>query len=715
MNDSKIIKKKKKKINIYHIVGIQLIVFLAIGIYLYANDVAREKETYENEQTVIESTIRNNATQYLFVLESLQTYYDIYKEEELTIENLNKFVSDEEKSRLGIEFISISPENMTELVFPESESEGIIGEDVTVLYEPYLLGLYYRAINQNVPLVTQKLATYNDKKVIVFAIPIHNDDNDWGIINLYVDYDVYYRINIGIFNSDILDVSLYDINHRLLVGSFEHDDADYIYKQLGTEQNMIYMGANISAQYNQHVHLIRFIQMGLLVLVMIATTVSTILTSNKRKEFIERLEYIGFHDKVTNLPNENQLIEDIQFLIMNQKKFHLSIGILDNLKYVVNHFQQSLGDKALVQIAEELNMYKTEQMVLYKLNMDTFALLSLDEDMLSLINVVNEAIYYVSKPVMIDKSSYKLSMKFGIVSYPDNGDNYIELKKKANSVIVNLDYVNNGFMAVYGDIFRENEMTPFDIDNLVKKMDVNDFKVNLQPIVNVETGKIVGFELLSRPYNKITKTIPIQQAVQSLEHSGRIAELDYYVLRKMFRYLKHLQRIEDSIFLSINISPYSINTALAEFIKHEIGRLKINPYDIVLEILESRELLDNKKALDTIKAIAAMGCRISIDDFGTGYSSLSSISMVPLSFLKIDKKYVQSDVKNAFDQEMLKTLILLGSKLNFDVIAEGVETKVQLNNIMKKKYKYYQGFYYSRAVSLNQAKMMLIKSKNELK
>jgi Amt family ammonium transporter len=243
--------------------------------------------------------------------------------------------------------------------------------------------------------------------------------------------------------------------------------------------------------------------------------------------------------------------------------------------------------------------------------------------------------------------------------------------------------------------------------DLRKALANNELFLCYQPIFSLAENRLEGFEALVRWNHPVTGVIVPDKFIPVAEESGIIIKLGEFVLKEAIYQLKKWHDLSDNykkIFISINVSVKQfLQPDLAEYILELLAETQVDPTCIHIEITES---LLAKKARAMAKKLSYLqenGLKIVLDDFGTGYSSLSYMQQFPIDNIKIDRSFIQNLGAEYDSKEIVKTIINLSKKLGFEVVAEGVERKDQLENLISMDCKRVQGFYFSKPLNIKDA------------
>jgi EAL domain-containing protein (putative c-di-GMP-specific phosphodiesterase class I) len=234
-------------------------------------------------------------------------------------------------------------------------------------------------------------------------------------------------------------------------------------------------------------------------------------------------------------------------------------------------------------------------------------------------------------------------------------------------------------------------------------LDRGEFRNFYQPIVDLVSGEIVGFEALSRWQHPTRGLVGPNEFIPVAEETGLIRELGWWNLREACRQITEWRAgsiAHRHLTISVNLSAKQfLQPNLVADISKLLRELALPPEALKLEITESTVMADPSAAAEMLQQMKSLGIRLAIDDFGTGYSSLSYLHRFPLDTLKIDRSFISSMCEGGEGMEIARTILPMANNLRLDVVAEGVETVQQVALLQKLQCKYGQGYYFSRPLS----------------
>jgi diguanylate cyclase (GGDEF)-like protein/PAS domain S-box-containing protein len=423
------------------------------------------------------------------------------------------------------------------------------------------------------------------------------------------------------------------------------------------------------------------------------------ITERKRAE--ARLAFMAQHDSLTGLPNRNLLRQQMDDILLHTRRSAEKVAVmmfgLDNFKAVNDTLGHGTGDKLLRGVAKRLRSTLREEDALARLNSDEFAIVqrgvSRPEDAVLLARRLLEAI---GEPYLLDGHSVVIGASIGIAMSPGDGEGSEKLLKSADMA---LSRAKNEFRGTFS--FFEAEMDAraqtrrkIEID-LRSAIENDGLRPYYQPLVDLATGRITGFEALVRWPHPERGMISPAEFIPVAEETGLINPLGGLMLR---RACIDAAQWPDDVRVAVNLSPLQFRTGdLLSIVTDALKQSGLPARRLELEITETLLLEKSSQVQATLHALRALGVRISMDDFGTGYSSLSYLRSFPFDKIKIDRSFVRDLGANRDAQAIVRSIISLGKGLGVTITAEGVETEAELSCLRAEGCHEGQGFLFSRA------------------
>ena len=444
-------------------------------------------------------------------------------------------------------------------------------------------------------------------------------------------------------------------------------------------------------------------------------------------------DQLAFYDALTKLPNRHLFMEDLSRALKITKRYHEKLALLsieiDNFAKVNDTIGLNAGDEVLRLVAHRIQQIIREGDVLSRAASDEvarMALFHLDSSVFSLIIdrmtdpaeaalVARRIIKKLRTPLRIGEDDVYLTASVGIATCPPESDDASELLRLAASA---KDYTKK----MGGDAFHFSSKA---ISTMYRKrmklesklrdaLKNQEFVLYYQPKVDLQTGVVQGVEALIR-WRHNGRVVSPDVFIPLAEETGIIVPLGEWVLSEACRQLKEWQRSQIPINIAVNISARQFASsnfqALVEKTLHSSG---IDACALTLELTETLLLGNIEDKLALMKRLKAFGLKLSIDDFGTGYSSLSYLKKLPLDELKIDRSFIKGVANHADSRAIVSAIVSLARSLKLSTVAEGIETKEELEILRKLGCTQYQGFLFSPPVPAKELMELLSQQGNAL-
>lgn len=426
---------------------------------------------------------------------------------------------------------------------------------------------------------------------------------------------------------------------------------------------------------------------------------------SQHKETEARIEHLAHYDPLTDLPNRILLKAHIdhELITATRKNTHFALLFLDldHFKKINDTLGHSVGDKLLIEIARRLKSVVREEDTVSRLGGDEFNILLPGTEFKGAALVAEKIITAVSEPFQIEQNILHISLSVGISLFPENGANYETLYKNADTALYQSKEKGRNQYQFFTQEMQILTMRRMEIENNLRNAaDKNELLLFYQPQMDVKTKQIVGAEALIRWRHPQWGMVSPAEFIPVAEDCGLIIPIGDWVLEQAIAQAK---RWHDAGFESISIA---VNLSLAQFnegilyekVKNTLEHFQLEARYLELELTESIAMQNTEVAIKITQQLAELGVQLSIDDFGTGYSSLSYLQSFALNKLKIDQSFSSNMVDNKETENIVNAIISMAKSLNLKTIAEGVETKEQLEMVVDKGCDQVQGFYYSKPV-----------------
>ncbi len=400
------------------------------------------------------------------------------------------------------------------------------------------------------------------------------------------------------------------------------------------------------------------------------------------------------HDLLTNLPNRAFIYENVY----HSSKFVMQKGAqvifidLDNFKNINDTFGHIFGDKILVIIAKRLRAFFTEKDLVARQGGDEFIIINNSQ-----IKNLQEMIAIISMPYIIDDIEVRLGASIGVSVYPDDAHDFDTLLSLADIAMYEAKKVKNSYAFFTKEMQEKNSANIAIEQELRSALQKNEIYVVYQPQIAAD-GTLHGVEALVRWENEKLGFVSPEDFIPIAEATGLILELGNYITNRSLLEIKKIYaQLGRTFQLSVNVSIVQLmeNHFLKNLLE-VIHKVQFDTSLLTLEVTERLPIEDLDCVLPILKSIRAEGILLSLDDFGTGYSSLSVLAKLPINELKIDKAFVDELLYSNKDKNLVKTIINIGKNFSMDVLAEGTESKEQVDKLKEYGCDIFQGYYYSK-------------------
>jgi diguanylate cyclase (GGDEF)-like protein len=413
----------------------------------------------------------------------------------------------------------------------------------------------------------------------------------------------------------------------------------------------------------------------------------------------EELVQAALHDPLTRLPNRVLLQDRIEQAIEKAKRKQESFAVmfldLDGFKSVNDAYGHQAGDALLADVATRVRGLLRSQDTLSRLGGDEFVLVAPSSDPDDAAVVAQRILDAVALPIQAQGIDVQVTASIGIAMYPSDGTTERDLMAHADAAMYHTkDNGRNGytFFAPSMNISAHQQLKL--LNDLRRAVERNELLLHYQPKFAAPDYRMAGVEALLRWQHPDRGLLPPGAFIAAAERSGLILSLGEWVLDEACRQLRAWDDAGDDVpTVAVNLSPLQFSSpALVDTVRDTLARHALDPTRLTLEITETTAMRDADASVGILDELTRMGIRISIDDFGTGYSSLLYLKRLPATELKIDRAFVRELESNADDAAIVASIVALGRTLNLKVVAEGVETPGQQQQLRKLGCDFYQGY-----------------------
>jgi diguanylate cyclase (GGDEF)-like protein/PAS domain S-box-containing protein len=441
------------------------------------------------------------------------------------------------------------------------------------------------------------------------------------------------------------------------------------------------------------------------------------ITERRRAE--EQLLHDAFHDSLTGLPNRALFIDHLQLAInhLRRRKGYLFAVLfidLDRFKVINDSLGHMVGDKLLIATARRLESCLREGDTIARLGGDEFTIL-LDgiKDRGDAQRVAERVQELLAEPFDLAGHELFLTASVGIKYSGTDDEQPEDLLRDADTAMYCAKTFGKAQYQVFDAQMHTSALTNLQLESdLRRAIEREEFRANYQPIVSLQSGRISGFEALVRWHHPERGVILPSEFISFAEETGLILQIDRIVLRQACLQMRKWQEtipVTRGMKISVNLScKQFMQPMIVQQVLEILEDTGLDPCSLKLEITESVMMERGDHAMSVLEQLSRTGIELSLDDFGTGYSSLSYIHRFPVTTLKIDQSFIKR-IGGEQNEEIVRAVVALARNLGMEVVAEGIETGVQLDQLRALNCEKGQGYYFSNPVDVESATRLLLK------
>lgn len=423
----------------------------------------------------------------------------------------------------------------------------------------------------------------------------------------------------------------------------------------------------------------------------------------------QKLSYLARYDPLTGLINRFLFGDRLQSAIARAKRDEALVALmfldLDDFKAVNDHHGHAIGDALLKQVAKRIVGSVRETDSVARIGGDEFTVILESATRLEDAGQVAAKILdAVAEPYVVGNRELRVTASIGIAMYPFDADSSQALLRDADIAMYSAKASGSNNFQYFTPKLRQSASERLGlIDGLRHAVGTGEgLRLVYQPWIELGTGTVAGVEALLRWEHPDLGMVPTERFIALAEETDLIVPLGLWVMNTACSQLKewHNSGLEQ-FAVSINVSPRQLKRGnLAEVVEDTLARTGLDASWLKLELTERTLVEDTETARRTLDRLRNIGVAIAIDDFGTGYSSLSYLKSFPIDAIKIDREFVRDAVVDEDTATVAKSMVSLARKLNLQVVAEGVETREQLDMVRDHGCTLIQGFYISRPLAV---------------
>jgi diguanylate cyclase (GGDEF)-like protein len=414
----------------------------------------------------------------------------------------------------------------------------------------------------------------------------------------------------------------------------------------------------------------------------------------------KRLGHMALHDPLTELPNRTLVLERIQQSIhlakRENKPFAILMMDLNRFKDVNDTLGHDVGDKLLKQVSARVQTLLRDVDTFGRLGGDEFVFIMPGSDAEGAMLIANRLKAVLESPFEIENHDLYVEASFGIAIAPQHGMDVSTLLKRADVAMYAAKQSNNDYFVYDPARDLNSPLRLTRLAELRRAVNENRLEIHYQPKINLASRQVIGVEALAR-WPHAGGFVPPAEFIPVIEQTGLIRPFTKWILDTALCQLSEWWRSGHAVSMAVNLSPYNLrDPELPGQLSELMQKWEVDGNSLVLELTESAFLHDHGRMLETLTRLQAMGIKLSIDDFGTGYSSLSQLKKLPVREVKIDQSFIRDMISDKDDAMIVHSIVELAHNLGLGVVAEGVETREALHDLLKLGCDMAQGYHLGR-------------------
>jgi len=437
------------------------------------------------------------------------------------------------------------------------------------------------------------------------------------------------------------------------------------------------------------------------------------ITLHKAQE--QRILQQAHYDGLTGLPNRFLSLDRLEQLARDagRKNQHVAVLFLDldDFKKVNDSLGHEIGDQLLVQAAGRLSTQVRSCDTVGRLGGDEFIVILGEIEQIDRSGrVAEQMLSQFHRPFNLDGRELVLTASLGVAIYPEDGTTAAELLRNADTAMYCSKEAGRNTYHYYTESMNKGVARRLLLEEHLRgAMMRGEFQVHYQPQVDLASGRLIGTEALLRWTNPELGAVSPEEFIPIAEQTGLIVSIGEYVITEALTQLVRWREVaQQPLRMAVNVSPRQFRDhALVPFVEQSIKRMGIPAACLEVEITEGVLMSGHSHVDIALSAINRLGVTIAMDDFGTGYSSLSYLRNYPFDILKIDRSFIDDVPLDEADRELVNATIAMAHGLGLKVVAEGVETRQQLDYLKTQGCDYAQGYLFSKSVSGDEILSML--------
>lgn len=421
---------------------------------------------------------------------------------------------------------------------------------------------------------------------------------------------------------------------------------------------------------------------------------------NKLKDSQRELHELAYRDTLSNLPNKLSLIEELKAFTQNHGDRELALLFLDidNFKYINDTMGHNFGDELLIHVGERLLLLSNDKDKHFRFGGDEYAIILNHIQEAEVMDYAGRLVQGLKEPFVLGGTQVYITASIGIAQYPHHAQNAEELLKNADVAMYKAKELRHGAFVLYDSMMQQPLYERVKIEKYLRTAIINnELYLHYQPIIDLKTGDVWGFEALIRWNNPVLGFVSPLSFIQIAEDCRLILPIGEWVLITACHFMKYMHRQGFVDYhISVNISVVQLmHEGFTDMVLDVLEETGLDPSFLEIEVTESVVMESFEATVAKLEFLKSKGIQIALDDFGTGYSSLSYLKQLPVHTLKIDKSFVDGITDAPDHLSLVDSIVSIGHDLGMKVTAEGVESADQVAFLQKYKCDKVQGYYFN--------------------
>ncbi|NOR79318.1 MAG: EAL domain-containing protein, partial [Methyloprofundus sp.] len=440
---------------------------------------------------------------------------------------------------------------------------------------------------------------------------------------------------------------------------------------------------------------------------------------SQQKKAEQHIHFLAHYDPLTHLPNRSLFNERLQHAILKSQRSHKSIALLfidlDRFKEINDSFGHKAGDQLLIQVANDIKSCIRDTDNTARLGGDEFLItmeeLTHNELIVNAPLVATKILTALAHKYTLEMTQAYIGASIGIAIYPEDATTAATLLQAADMAMYHAKEQGKNNYQFYSTQLNEKAKRRAYIERELRlALSRNQLLLHYQPQYNIISKKVESFEALLRWQHPDLGLIQPDEFIPIAEESGLIIKIGLWVLKTAVKQLLVWQKdINPTLLMAINVSVKQLESDnLSQSVQSILEITHLHPKFLELEVTENISIDDDSMTLANLHKLDSLGVQLSMDDFGTGYSNMSYLKKLPIGRIKIDRCFISDIPQDSNDEAIACAIIAMAESFNYNVIAEGIETKEQEEFLLNNGCHTGQGFLFSKPIAAEAATQLLL-------